>query len=69
MDKLSIKKWLIFSAMLVAVLLAMFPLKQHPTLFSYSASVVLITLLFWSTGFIPPFMAGLIFLPWPPFSS
>ena len=61
MGKLSIKKWLIFSAMLVAVLLAMFPLKQHPALFSYSASVVLITLLFWSTGFIPPFMAGLIF--------
>lgn len=45
MGKLSIKKWLIFSAMLVAILLAMFPLKQHPALFSYSASVVLISTL------------------------
>lgn len=58
---IGVKQLVFFSALLIATLLALFPLSQHPAVFSYSAGVVLVTLMFWSTGFFPPFMAGLIF--------
>ncbi|MGX7654506.1 SLC13 family permease [Shewanella putrefaciens] len=57
----SVKKIAFTSALFIAILLAVFPLSEYPTIFSYSAGVVLVTLMFWSTGFFPPFMAGLIF--------
>ncbi|MDA7746155.1 SLC13 family permease [Psychromonas sp.] len=45
----------------IALLLVLFPIEGQPSSFSYSAAVVLITLAFWSTALIPPFLAGLIF--------
>lgn len=57
----SVKKIAFTSAIFIAILLAVFPLSEYPAVFSYSAGVVLVTLMFWSTGFFPPFMAGLIF--------
>ncbi|MCL1088920.1 anion permease [Shewanella profunda] len=58
---ISVKNIAFTSAFLIAIWLALFPLSDHPAVFSYSAGVVLVTLMFWSTGFFPPFMAGLIF--------
>lgn len=41
--------------------LVMFPVAGQSVNFSYSAAVVVITLSFWSSGMIPPFLASLIF--------
>ncbi|MGO2008523.1 SLC13 family permease [Vreelandella alkaliphila] len=49
------------AALLVALLLAFFPLAATPATFSYSAGMVLLTLVLWSTGILPPFLTGLIF--------
>ncbi|WED25595.1 anion permease [Vibrio sp. DW001] len=45
----------------IAILLALFPVSGQPAGFSHSAAVVLITLIFWTTGIVPPFLVGLIF--------
>jgi len=45
----------------IAILLAFFPISGQPVGFSHSAAVVLITLVFWTTGIVPPFLVGLIF--------
>ncbi|UGA53792.1 SLC13 family permease [Vibrio sp. VB16] len=45
----------------IAILLAFFPISGQPAGFSHSAAVVLITLVFWTTGIVPPFLVGLIF--------
>lgn len=52
---------LVAGALFVALFLVFFPLTAYPVIFSYSAGVVLITLVLWSTGVLPPFLTGLIF--------
>ena len=51
----------LFCVLVFSLLLVLFPIASQPASFSYSAAVVLITLAFWSTSFLPPFLTGLIF--------
>ncbi len=57
----SFKKLALYFGLSAVLLLGIFPLSTYPAHFSYSAAVVLLTLILWITGFVPPFMAGLIF--------
>ncbi|WP_375753562.1 SLC13 family permease [Vibrio sp. HN007] len=59
--KLNIKSIAPVAAVLIAALLALSPVDSQPVNFSHSAAVVLITLVFWSTSVIPPFLVGLLF--------
>ncbi|TCS41074.1 SLC13 family permease [Reinekea marinisedimentorum] len=61
MSKLPIKPAIVLASILAALLLVVFPVDGQPANFSYSAAVVLITLVGWSTGFLPPFLMALIF--------
>ncbi|MDB4837968.1 SLC13 family permease [Marinomonas sp.] len=56
-----LKPFVVFASLAVALFLVLFPIENLPSTFSYSAAVVLITLMFWSTSVIPPFLSGLIF--------
>ncbi|CDG54271.1 SLC13 family permease [Halomonas sp. ATBC28] len=58
---LSFSHAMVATALLAALLLTLFPIAPHPTAFSYAASVVVITLVLWSTGVLPPFLTGLLF--------
>lgn len=57
----SFKQVVLVATLSFALFLVVFPITSQPNSFSYSAAVVLITLMFWSTSIIPPFLAGLIF--------
>jgi len=57
----SFKNIILFSVLIAAALLVLFPISHQPNSFSYSAAIVLVTLACWSTSIIPPFLAGLIF--------
>lgn len=57
----SVKKVAIISVIAIAILMVIFPVSGQAVGFSHSAAVVLITLVFWSTGVVPPFLVGLIF--------
>ncbi|MGB5444985.1 MAG: SLC13 family permease [Psychromonas sp.] len=57
----NIKKAAVIAVAVIAILLVIFPISAQTAGFSHSAAVVLITLAFWSTGIIPPFLVGLIF--------
>ena len=59
--KLNFKYFALLCVIVVAALLVLFPIANQPVTFSYSAAVVLITLAFWSTSVLPPFLTGLIF--------
>lgn len=59
--KFSFKNIILFSVLIAASLLVLFPVSSHPASFSYSAAIILVTLACWSTSIIPPFLAGLIF--------
>ncbi|TEW45336.1 SLC13 family permease [Psychromonas algicola] len=59
--KFSFKNIILFSVLVAASLLVLFPVSSHPASFSYSAAIILVTLACWSTSIIPPFLAGLIF--------
>ena len=59
--KISFRLLGLLSVMAVALFLVLFPVASHPPSFSYSAAVVLITLVCWSTSIIPPFLTALIF--------
>lgn len=61
LGKVTIKNGVVLTAVVVAILLALFPLSAYPTTFSYSLAAVLITLICWSTGILPPFLTGLLF--------
>lgn len=61
LGKVTIKNGVVLTAVVVAILLALFPLSAYPTTFSYSSAAVLITLICWSTGILPPFLTGLLF--------
>lgn len=58
---LSFSHAVVAAALLAALLLTLFPTAPHPTAFSYAAGVVVITLVLWSTGVLPPFLTGLLF--------
>ncbi|MDQ7728548.1 SLC13 family permease [Halomonas sp. SpR8] len=58
---LSFSHAVVAAALLAALLLALFPIEPHPTAFSYAAGVIVITLVLWSTGVLPPFLTGLLF--------
>ena len=51
----------LFCVLVFSLLLVLFPIASQPASFSYSAAVVVITLAFWSTSLLPPFLTGLIF--------
>lgn len=55
------KPLIVITVMLLAALLLLYPFAGQPENFSQSAAVVLITLVFWSTGLFPPFLTGLLF--------
>lgn len=57
----SIKQVLITIVLILSVMMVIFPLSEYPLNFSYSAAVVMLTLVLWSTGALPPFLTGLIF--------
>ncbi|PJC86679.1 sodium:sulfate symporter [Vibrio sp. HA2012] len=59
--RFSIKQSVLIVAIVVATFVAFVPFSGQSAQFSHSAAVVLITLVFWSTGLVPPFLAGLIF--------
>lgn len=58
---LSVKKLLVLLAMLCSLWLICFSPAALPGAASRSAAVVLLTLVLWSTGILPPFLTGLIF--------
>lgn len=59
--KVDVKKMVLISTIVIAILLVFFPISEQTNVFSHSAAVVLITLVFWTTGVVPPFLVGLIF--------
>lgn len=59
--RFSAKKTVLALTAVIAILLAIFPIAEQAVVFSHSAAVVLITLVFWTTGVVPPFLVGLIF--------
>ncbi|MFV0488516.1 MAG: SLC13 family permease, partial [Vibrio fluvialis] len=61
MNKLRAKPVIVVAAMILAAILAVYPFAGQSANFSQSAAVVLITLVFWSTGLFPPFLTGLLF--------
>ena len=48
-------------ALVAALFIVIFPFEGYALHFSYSAALVLVTLVSWSTGLLPPFLTGLIF--------
>ncbi|WP_445776802.1 SLC13 family permease [Shewanella sp.] len=60
-SKISVKNITITFALTIATWLFAFPMADFPVNFSYSAAVVLITLVGWSTGLIPPYLTALMF--------
>ncbi|MHA2939959.1 SLC13 family permease [Vibrio sp. RC27] len=60
-NSLNIRSIIVFIAVIIAGYLAMRPIAGQPNNFSYSAAIILITLVFWSLSVIPPFLTGLIF--------
>lgn len=61
MSKLSIKPLIALVAVIAALMLVIFPIDAQPVNFSYSAALVLVTLVGWSTGLFPPFLTALVF--------
>jgi di/tricarboxylate transporter len=57
----SFKRIVLYSAFLISAYLVLSPVSSQPVVFSYSAAVVLITLVFWSTGVLPPYLSSLVF--------
>ncbi|GGP70874.1 hypothetical protein GCM10009347_39980 [Shewanella algicola] len=60
-SKIPVKNIIITFALTIAAWLFAFPMADFPVNFSYSAAVVLMTLVGWSTGLIPPYLTALIF--------
>lgn len=60
-SRLNIRQIGAIAALLIAVFIALFPITGYPDTFSYSASVILITLTCWSASLLPPFLTGLLF--------
>jgi len=60
-QSLNLRNMLVSLAMLVAAYLVIMPIADQPSNFSYSAAIILITLVFWSLSVLPPFLTGLIF--------
>ncbi|MDV7104897.1 SLC13 family permease [Vibrio sp. TH_r3] len=59
--RFSIKQMAIMLSIAIAAWLVFFPIDSQPSEFSNSAALVLITLTFWSTSIMPPFLVALIF--------
>lgn len=55
------KSLMMLAAVLFSLGLVLFPLDAFADSFSYSLAVVVITLVGWSSGWMPPFMTALIF--------
>ena len=60
-NKINLRSSILLLAVLVAAWLAFIPLEGQSAKFSQSAAVILLTLVFWSTGVFPPFLTGLLF--------
>lgn len=60
-NKLTFQNIAIAGAIVIALSIALFPIAGQPDHFSHSAATVILTLVLWSTGVIPPFLAGLLF--------
>ncbi|WP_432468819.1 SLC13 family permease [Agarivorans sp. Z349TD_8] len=60
-SKLNFKNVILLTAVALALWFTLFPIEGHADGFSHSAAVVFITLIFWSTGALPPFLTGLLF--------
>ncbi|WP_417877221.1 SLC13 family permease [Vibrio sp.] len=60
-SRLNIKPVVIIIALTFALFISNYSFSGQSELFSQSAAVVLVTLVFWSSGCVPPFLAGLIF--------
>lgn len=61
-SSIPLKNILVGIAFAIAAWLFAFPIEGHPDTFSYSAAVILITLVGWSMSLFPPFLTALIFL-------
>ncbi len=59
--KLLIKPVLFSIALLIALWITVFPFVDFPPSYSYSAALILFTLVGWSSGVMPPFLIALIF--------
>lgn len=57
----SSKNLFVFAALLAAIWIALGPLTAISPLMAHSAAIVLVTLVLWSTGVLPPFLTSLIF--------
>jgi di/tricarboxylate transporter len=55
------KHLIVVAIAIVATLLMVIPIPGYSHSLTQSAAVILITLTFWSTGILPPFLTGLIF--------
>lgn len=60
-NKINLRSSVLLLTVLVAAWLGFFPLEGQSAEFSQSAAVILLTLVFWSTGVFPPFLTGLLF--------
>lgn len=60
-SRLNIKSLPVIIALIIALFISQFSFPDQSAIFSQSAAVVLITLVLWSSSFVPPFLAGLIF--------
>lgn len=59
--RLGVKQLIVSGAIVLALLMVLFPFSGYPASFSHSAAVVLVTLVGWSTGIFPPYLTALIF--------
>lgn len=57
----TVKNLFVLAALLAAIWIALGPLATANPLLAHSAAVVLVTLMLWSTGALPPFLTSLIF--------
>jgi anion transporter len=60
-NRLNLRAILVSLAMIAATTLVLMPISGQTNNFSYSAAIILITLVFWSLSVLPPFLTGLIF--------
>lgn len=52
-SRLNVKSFAVIIALTFAFVISIYPLPAQSEIFSRSAAVVLVTLIFWSSGFVP----------------
>ncbi|MCL2905849.1 MULTISPECIES: SLC13 family permease [Shewanella] len=60
-NKFSLKTFLVALTIAFAIFISIYPISGYSVTFLRSAAIVIVTLVLWSSGFLPPFLTGLLF--------